>query len=146
MSANTPERRANGTFTGCGNIHGRRGANGKRKATRSGVKIDPHAELYAPMKLRDANGVERQESAFEIAFIAHIGKAKNNIRSARHILKECLEAGVVEMAARTNVVVCPPGMTLEVAKLLIERHGGTEWSQRQIDAASAVLAKSEGKP
>ncbi|QGZ93556.1 hypothetical protein [Terricaulis silvestris] len=145
MSANTPERRANGTFTGCGCIHGRRGKSGKRKAPAQ-AKIDPHAEFYGPMGLRDANGVERQESAFEIAFAAHVAKAKNNVRSARHILKECLEAGVVEMAARTNVVVCPPGMTLEVARLLIERHGGTEWSQRQIDAASAALAKGESKP
>jgi hypothetical protein len=148
MSAAKPERRANGTFTECGNIHGRRGASGKRKATRGGVKIDPHAELYGPIKLRDTNGVERQESAFEISFAAHVDKAKNNVRSARHVLKECLEAGVVEMAARTNVVVCPLGMTLEVAKLLIERHGGTDWSLRQIDSAVAALAKtkSEGKP
>lgn len=135
MSGSKPKRRANGTFLECGNYKGR-----PRKSR--GVKVDAKALLFDPIRVRDSKGVERDLSPYEIGFRQHVKKAPTNVRSAIHVLDQFWEHGAIARPITSaSVIVCPPGLPLEVARVLVEQYGAGPWSARQIAAARKRLGK-----
>ena len=136
MSTPTPNRRANGTFTGCGN------PNGRPRKSRDGFKVDANALLFEPITVRDSKGVERQMPAFEVSFRRHVKRAPTSPRSAIYAMEQFWAHGAIaRAAANASVVICPPDMPLEVARILVEQHGAGPWSHRQIAAVRKRLGK-----